>query len=270
MVAKKDEKPEEGEKKEESNTPGQQAPQGVSAEDFQKFKEEHDKYVSETNDFIKGSSVVVNTLASDPNLRAQFQEALKKQYGGVVGEGEQPSKQQPQGQPQAQTNSEPKAQDNVVTKRVDNIEIAQREDTISEFEGQMGITALKPEEQKEARRQIESYLNDFGWSVKDVPLPMLRKSLERAYVGTVGVSKLREEGKLEGVAAFRNNQAATMGSFPGGAPESQDQTPKLTAKQREWTEKLGVNTEEAEKAYLEQDKEQTRVVKSEKKDEGKN
>src|SRR4030043_692641 len=86
--------------------PEPQAPQGVSAEDFKKFKDEHDKYVQETNDFIKGSSVVVNTLASDPNLRAQFQEALKKQYGGVVGEGEPTGQKPAQTQPQAQPNPE--------------------------------------------------------------------------------------------------------------------------------------------------------------------
>lgn len=266
MPVKKDEKPEEGEKEGQENAQTQQqAPAGVSPEDFKKLNDEFRKYVEETNDFIKGSSVVVNTLAADPNLRSSFQEALKKQYG-VVGEGEGTGEQSKQTSTSTQTGSTSQAADGI-TKRIDSMEITQREEIISEFEKEMGILTMKPEEQKEARRQVESYLNDFGWSVKDVPLPSLRKNLERAYVGTVGVSKLREEGKLEGIAAFRTNQVATMGSIPGGAPENQDQTPKLDEKQKKWTEKLGVNTEEAEKTYLERDKEDTRIPKSEQKEE---
>ena len=102
-------------------------------------------------------------------------------------------------------------------------------------------------------------MSGFGWKVADLPLTTLRDSLEKAYVGSVGIEKLREEGKLEGIAAMRTNQMGTMGSFSAGAPQGGEQINQLTSKQEEWLKKLKVkDVDGAKKLYQERDQEQER------------
>jgi len=79
-------------------------------------------------------------------------------------------------------------------------------------------------------------LSGFGWSVKDLPLTNLRDSLEKAYIGSVGVEKLREEGKLEGFAQMRTNMGGTMPTISGGAPNPSSQEAGLTEGQKKYLE----------------------------------
>jgi len=218
---------------------------------FEKTISEQGKTIEQLQEYVTGSSVVINTIAADQSLRTAFQEAIKKQYSGDV-----PSQQPPQGQPQNQNNQPPQNQNADVTKKVDDVVSSQREQIIREFESVYGI---KGDEGKDSRQKIAEYLSGFGWSVKDLPLTNLRDSLEKAYIGSVGVEKLREEGKLEGIATMRNNQMGTMGSFSGSAPQASEQTGELTSKQQEWLKKLRVkDVEGAKKLYNERDQEETR------------
>jgi hypothetical protein len=225
---------------------------------------EMSKYINDTNEFIQGASVVINTLAYNPELREAFQNQLKKQQG-VVGEGQQSGQQSQQSQTKTDTSGQTNGETDVVSKKVDEVAASQREQIVQGFEKEVGIDKLKDEERKEARRKLEGYLNEFGVSVKTNPLPSLRGNLEKAYFGTIGKDKLKEEGKLEGMVAARGNQQGTMGTISGGSPESQTEEEGLTDKQKAWAKKLGVDPEKAKKTYLSRDKEEKRVSESEKK-----
>lgn len=214
--------------------------------------------ISEQTEFINGAAVVINTLAYTPELREAFQAQLKKQYGMVDGGG-QPSQQPPQtpaARPPAANASGSPGPD--YERKVEEVSVAQREQTISDFEKDFGIEGLKDEDKKGVRQKVESYLNEFGWSVKTMPLPKLRSAMEKAYWGA-NPDKLREEGRFEGSAESRNNAYGRMPGIPGGAPPSSSQEPALSNKQKEWLKKLRVDEDAAKKRYLSREEEYTRI-----------
>lgn len=254
MAAKKAE--EKTEKKPKSKT----SKYAKQIADLQKQISDFGEYKKSTEEFIKGASVVVNTLASSPELTKSFREQLGRQYPDLAGQesGQQPKSEtetKPSTSGQSPTSPQP-------DKRVDELVQSQREEIVADFESKYGISGLKDEEKTEARRKVEGYLNEFGWSVKTMPLPQLRASLEKAYVGT-HAEKLREEGKLEGIAQVQANKMGAMGSMPSSSPRT-DHDEGLSDKQQEWVEKLGVDADKAKKTYLTRADEETRVPKSEK------
>lgn len=255
-MAKKKEKTEEKEEKETKKTT--KTSNAKRLEELEKKLGEMGDTISAQNEFIQGASVVINTLAYDPELRTAFQAKLKQ---GVVGEGEGAGQQQKQVQTQNNPFDSNNAADERITRQVTDVVASQRESIVTQFEKDFGISDLKGDEQKEARKQVESYLNDFGWSVKNIPLQSLRKNLEKAYVGT-HADKLREEGKLEGLAQMRSNQIGAMGTYQGQEGVSEGEKPELTKGQREWAEKLGVDPKEAAKAYQNRDEEYQRKTPS--------
>jgi hypothetical protein len=209
-------------------------------------------------DFIDGASVVINTLAYTPELRTAFQESLKKQYG--VGQ------QQTQGD-KAQTTatgdqkSTPTVTDDV-NRKLEDVTGSQRLQIVESFEKEYAISSLDKEERKQTRQAIEAYLNDFGWSLKTAPLSALKGALEKAYVGT-RAEKLKEQGKLEGVAQFRQNQMGAFGTMSGGAPSS-DESGELTPAQKEWAEKFNLDLGKVKETYKNRVLEEKRIPKSEK------
>ena len=180
----------------------------------------------------------------------------------MVAPGQTAGQQPPEGEEKKETPDVSKKQ-TPTDKRVDQVEASQREEIVASFEKQAGIDAMKDEEKKAARKEVETYLNDFGWSVRNVPLPQLRNSLEKAYEGTQ-VTKLKEEGKIEGVAQMRANQAGTMGGMQDKSVQSSTSA-DLTATQKEWLGKLRVDEKGAKKTYQSQDEEYQRVPKGEEK-----
>lgn len=231
--------------------------------DLQKQISEFGEYRRNTEEFIKGASIVVNTLSSSPELTNAFQQQLGRQYPEFAG---QTASQQPQQvQTQGQTNTSGNATAQVADKRIEDIAQSQREEILANFEKRYGIDSLKDEERKEVRRKVETYLNEFGWSAKTLPLTQLSSSLDKAYVGT-HAEKLREEGKLEGIAQARQNQMGAMSSMSGTAPNP-EHAQDLSEKQKEWVGKLGVDEEKAAKTYLTRSEEEKRVPKSEKPEE---
>ena len=250
-MAKKDEKAQPEPAKAEPQTQEPQTPDyAKQIGELQSTISEQGKTIGELQEYVAGSSVVINTLASDENLKKGFQDALGKQYGV---QGQQPQQAQ---QPQ-QGYQPPQNQNTDFTKKVDDVVSSQRENIIREFENSYGIE--NNDEGKTSKQKIAEYLSGFGWKVADLPLTTLRDSLEKAYVGSVGIEKLREEGKLEGIAAMRTNQMGTMGSFSAGAPQGGEQINQLTSKQEEWLKKLKVkDVDGAKKLYQERDQEQER------------
>lgn len=219
--------------------------------------------ISQQNEFIQGASVVINTLAYTPELRDAFQQQLKKQYG-MVDEGEGTGQQQKADTSKADNVSNAPRQNEDVTRQVGEVVASQRENIIDQFEKEHGIKNLPDEERTESRRKIESYLNEFGWSVRNIPLKNLKSNLEKAYLGS-NVEKLKEEGKLEGIAQFRTNEQGAMGSFLGEEGKIGEQKKDLTGGQKEWAEKLGVDVDAAKKTYFEKDEEYKRKARVEEK-----
>jgi hypothetical protein len=211
--------------------------------------------LSSQKEFIDAASVVINTLAYTPELREKFQETIKKQYG-MVGEGGQSSQQPPQEPAKAPAAPSPEGKVEELGKQVTDMATSQREQIIAQFEKEYGIDQLKDEEKAEARKKIEGYLNDFGWSVRTAPLPSLRANLNKAYIGT-HAEKLKEEGKLEGFTQARTNAMGTMPSISGTTPPPAEEG-ALTPKQAEWAEKFGRDVDKVKKVYTERDKEEKR------------
>lgn len=216
--------------------------------------------VGQQNEFIQSVTPVINAFAFTPELKQAWD-----QYGKpkVVGTGEEPGQQPKQESEKKETPASPQNQNTMVDKRLDEVTSSQREEIVTAFERDYGIGNLKDEEKKDARRKVETYLNEFGWSVKNVPLPQLRSSLEKAYIGS-HAEKLREEGKLEGFAQARANENAVMGSFPSTGIPSQTNVQEFTPKQKEWMKKLRVDEEKAKKTYFEREDEENRVSGAEK------
>lgn len=253
----KDDKIEE--KKEETpNAPDVVQVSKAELDELKSFKEEMTKFRSETEDYLKGATVVVNTLASDPELTRAF----RAKVSGVVDQGGESGKQPQQTPPQTPASGDDGAKATAYSNDLNEVKASQREEIVSAFERDYGITSLPDENRKETRRKVEGFLNDFGWSVKTAPLTQLRSTMEKAYVAT-HAEKLREEGKLEGFVQARTNESGVMGSFPSGVLSNEGQEVKLTPKQEEWAKKLGVDPEEAKKTYLDRDNEESRKVSGE-------
>lgn len=208
--------------------------------------------IEELQEFVTGASAVVNTIAGDEQLKNAFQQTYARQSGVQT--------QQPQqGSTQAQGYQSSQSQNSEFTQQVTDVVTSQRDTIVRDFEKSYGIDQLPEQDRKEARQKVANYLGSFGWEVGKLPLTSLRDSLDKAYMGSVGYEKLREEGKLEGIAAFRQNELGTMGSFSGGAPDTQQETGKLTGKQKEWLTKLRVkDVDGAEKLYADRQNEQDR------------
>lgn len=261
MAAKKDEKPKEEENEKEAPEKEEKSPDDRVTELEKKLGEVSDT-INQQNEFIQGASVVINTLAYNPELRTKFQEVYQKQQG-VVPQGQEPSQQQQQVPEKKDASGSKQGGDDELSRKVDEVAISRREEIVRNFEDKVGISKLKESERSEARKKLEGYFNRFGMSVKTNPLPSLQENLESAWVGT-NVDKLREEGKLEGIASFRTNQQGEMGTLSGGVPESSGSEDKLSEKQRSWAEKLGVDASKAEKTYKSRIDEEKRVSGGEK------
>lgn len=229
-------------------------------EELEKKLGELSETIGAQNEFIQSATPVINAFAFTPELKQAWD-----QYGRpkVVGAGEDVG-QQPQQEPQKkEVIGSTQGTDQFIDKRLDEVSSSQREEIVTAFERDYGIAGLKEEERKDARRKVETYLNEFGWSVKNVPLPQLRSSLEKAYVGS-HAEKLREEGKLEGFAEARTNENATLGTFPSTGVPQFTESRDFTSKQREWMKKLRVDEEKAKETYFNKDDEENRVSGAEK------
>lgn len=252
MAVKKDEKPvapaDGGQSSEPSVDYAKQIEELKSS--FEKKLGEQGEQLGQFQEYVTGTSAILNAIAADPNLTQQVREKL---LGQNV-----PAQQQPQAQNQGNPPSIPQSSDNQIARTVNDVVQTQRVDTIREFEREMGILDLPKEEQEAARKRIGEELASFGWTINDLPTQNLRASLQKAYTLTQA-EKLREEGKLEGFAQARTNSIASMGNITGGAPQVNEQTTELTPKQKEWMKKLGVKDEEgAKKLYQDRENEKDR------------
>lgn len=209
--------------------------------------------LGKNREYVAASTVVLTTIANDPELRSAFQNKFKQQYSG----GEQTKDAT---SPENTNNG--KSETSGFDRKVSDIEAERRDNLIQEFEKDHGIDRLPKEQREEVRKSIANTLGDFGWEVNTIPLTNLRSSLEKTYTLT-HAEKLKEEGRLEGFAQARNNAYGTMGTISGTAPQT-SQEADLTPKQREWIKKLGVDEEGAKKTYLSRDNEDKRVPPAEK------
>ena len=119
---------------------------------------------------------------------------------------------------------------------------------ISRFEDRYGINKMTDNERVELKQKIGQEVFDIsGVSLSQVPLARLENILEKAYI-LANKDKLREAGKLEGIAEANANNAGAFGALPSS--ESKTETVTLSPKEREAAIKLGIGVEK----YLEQKK----------------
>jgi len=263
MAKKKEEntdKKPSGEKTSENKEDGKQT---LSSDEriiqLEKKLGEQGKQLEQQGQFVKTASGIINTLAYTPELKAAWDKKAKE----VVGAGQVPGQQPQQVPPQAAPTGQPAPTGQASDKKIDEVEASQRNQIVENFETKYGIDKMKPEEAAETRKKIEGFLNKFGWEVRSAPLSRLSESLNSAYTAT-HAEKLREEGKLEGLVAARENQAGKMAAISGGAPQSSPEG-QLTAGQKDWAKKLKVDEKGAAEAYSARDDERDRVSPAEQK-----
>jgi hypothetical protein len=252
--AKKEDKSKETSKEDNQNQQDQEFDFKKGYEELQSTISEQGETIKQHNEAIMAASIISNTIANNPTLLAEFDKTLKQQYPNIQGE------QQNQGEG-SQTNAGDGTGKTTPTpgveKDVKEIKDANRHQIINGFEKKFGIDKLPADEQKVQRGKVESYLRTFGWSVDTLPLTALGESLDKAYVGSVGIDKAVEEGKVEALSAYRNNEKAVMGSFSGAnLPTEEEGT--LTAAQQKWVEKLHVDPDKAKKVLADRDQEMVR------------
>lgn len=210
--------------------------------------------LAEQNEYIQGTSVVLNTIAYTPELKQQFQSAVQRLYNPENGQ------QLPQVPPQAPVVPGKQDQNAQIANTVKDVATSQRESIILQFEKDYGLEGMKDTERKDSRGKIEKYLNEFGQSAQTAPLTVLRANLEKAYIGS-HAEKLKEEGKLEGFAQGRAVANGIMGTFPGGVPIQNEDKKALNDKQTKWVERLGIDPEKVKKVMTQD--EQKVIPKSE-------
>ncbi len=245
----KQEKPKEKETKKEKTN---------KVAELEKKVGEFGDYIGKTKEFIDGASIVIQSIAGDPDLLKRVQSTLKKTAG--VG-GEEPGGEKEKKQETGDTTDKSAAE---VKATVRDVASSQQTKIVQDFESKHGIDKMKKGDRKEARKKIAEFFNQFGLKINTIPLSQLNKNLESAYLAT-HAEKLKEEGKLEGFTQARGAALGTMQSVPGSTPVTEDHSGDLTDKQKGWTDKLGVDSKKAKKTYQDRGEEQTRVSAAEKK-----
>lgn len=267
MAEEKKDKKEEGQdngqdKKTKQDSSNTQTSEEKVAELEKKLGELGDSF-NQYKEFTDGATLVINTIAGNPELANAFRQELKKRQG-VVEEGEDDDKQQGQDKDKKNDNAVPSEEIKAVNQRMSGVETSRREEIIKSFESSYGIDKLKEEEKKEVRREIAGFFGNFGWKIDEMPIQVLASNLDKAYVAT-HAEKLREEGKLEGFTQAHANDLATMGTMSSDSLRSEGESKDLTPTQKEWAKKLGVDESKAKETYLNQDKEATTPSEAEKK-----
>lgn len=218
--------------------------------------------IKQQQETIQQAEAMANIIAYNPQLKDHFVKVRDGAYGiSQQGSGEQ----QEQESAEKKEATAPASKTPVVDPAVQDLKASQREMILRDFEARYGISNLKDEERKEARRKIENFMNEWGTSVQTAPLATLNKQLESAYVST-HAEKLKEEGKLEGFATAMTNAQASMPSMGGSRTDVEEQE-ALSQGQLTWAKKLGVDPQKAAETYRKRDEEQTTdpvAVRSEK------
>jgi len=214
------------------------------------------------NDFVQGSSIVINTVAGDPDLAKRFQDTLKKQYGASDAGG---AANQQQKQDQNKDNLSGGAQSASAKPDpvVDDVASYNRDRVFQDFEDRHGIISMDREERKKTWQDVEVFFREFGQSVKTMPLSSLERNLERAYLA-IKANKLREEGKLEGFVEARNNAYGMMPSMSSGSLNEEESKGKLSQKQSDIAKRMGIDIEKVKKVWANRDNEGERIPPAEK------
>jgi len=119
---------------------------------------------------------------------------------------------------------------------------------ISKFEDRYGIDKMPDSERVELKQKIGQEIFDLtGQTISQLPLSKLETVLEKAFI-LANKDKIREAGKLEGIAESQGNYAGMIGAIPSSSGQTESIT--LSQKEREVAQKLGISAEK----YLERKK----------------
>ena len=238
----------ENEKKDEVTTiageESKEDPKEKRIKELERKLGEMGKELGDKENYIQDANRVINTVAYSPELREHF----RKVYSGEV-----PGEQQDKNEKEKDTTGNEDKYVKEVDSRVRGVEESQRESVVRDFESKYGINKMSPEGAKKARSMVESFLNDFGQSIRTVPVNRLNSVLDKAFVAT-HAERLKEEGRLEGFTKMAENSMGSMPTFSGGR-EVEDQKPQPTKGQLDWAKKLNVDTSKIPQALEEMAKE---------------
>jgi hypothetical protein len=224
-------------------------------------KEKMEAYVKQAEEL---AGVIDYWSREDPGVINTLKEKYKKVYGSpVVPEGkpagEQPKKESAKEAADDMENGKIKE----VNEKLDKVTTMQRDQVIRDFEEKYGISGLPEEERKEVRRNIESHLNVFGQSVTNAPVENLGTVLKEAYK-VVSLDKAVKEKGYEAAADAYRNLSGSMPTMSSRNLPAEDEKGVLTPKQKEWADKLGVDSKRAEEVNKAKDSEFKRVPEAEK------
>jgi hypothetical protein len=235
--------------------------QNKSTELEKKLGEQGDQ-LGKMENYVRQADTLAVLIQRNPELT----EAVRSEYAkatGVVPEGEKPDQQQKKEPTKKEDDDMENEKIRELDAKVTSTERAQRDKIVRDFEDKVGISGLKKEEQDVLRKNIASYVGKWGHDIKNMSLDTLSGALDDAFKA-VNVEKLVEDGKLEGAAMYHLNQVGAMGALSGKPSEPEDED-ELTEGQKEWADKLKVDTEKVQEAHKNRFEEKDRQVKTEKK-----
>ena len=209
--------------------------------------------------YVEDADSVAQVIQANPELQTQLRDAYAKHYGAkpVVEQKKEPGEQPKKDPTKKDITPVADAKVTQLTEDVGELKKGARSSAIKKFEDAVGITELPDEQKKDARRQIEQYVNTFGQSIKTAQVSALPEVLDLANKA-INVEKMVEDGKMEGMAELYNNQSGSMPSMSGRRLDVENEG-ELTPGQLDYTKKLGVDPEQAKKVVEEKENEQERL-----------
>lgn len=209
------------------------------------------KTVTDSQQFVEDSSVLISAIFQNPTLKEQVKTAINN-YGNPNPPAPPvpPAPTDPKefkfdpmtGKPvNAETPpvlpNNPAKEINPDDPRVNELDQNERERIVRVIEQKYGYTSLKEEDRKGLRQRVGKRLKAWGNDFFKIPVTQLAGSLEDAYL-LEDLGKAKEENRIDALVEARTNDAAALPSMGGNPPTSS--TPQLTAEQQKWTKKLDV------------------------------
>lgn len=217
-----------------------------SEEEFVSSYKEAQKKISENSIKIKEAEKYINDVV--PVLQAIHAdpELYKAVEARLMGKSTTPtdSKNDPKDSGDKGNGDQGTDRPSQTDLKVNEVETALRTKAISEFENSVGISNLKEDEAKQVREKLGQTLNDWGWSIKSIPLNVFDSRMSQAYQ-LAFPEKFAETEKLRAAARTFNNMNASTGPMPSGSSAN---SISLTENERKVASKLGMTEEEYSKS----------------------
>ena len=226
--------------------------------DLERSFHQRDKEIEEWKKFGENSAPVWRAILRNPDLYKAIEEEVAKEAGVLPSQqtttsAKKGSQETKKGQ--VQISEKPSEADDVLRNQI-----------IEQFEDRVGISKLSRDKQRELREQLatlmaEKRLLRQGETLATVSLRDLPEILDTAWK-LYNVDRLKEEGKLEGLASALVEKQASIGSLPS-SEKKEPALPELSEEEKKVASRMGLSEEDYAKMKQRIKKGQFTVTKKE-------